>query len=518
MHYIIEFFIACTILGLEYIHQEQVLHRDIKPENLVLDQKGYVHITDFGIAKRYQPNNARDTSGTIGYMAPEVLNNENHGYSSDYYAVGIIAYEFLFGHRPYLAKSKRELKELILTRQAQVDIEELPNGWSSEAADFINQLIQRKPKNRLGINSIDDIKAHPWFYNYEWDKLEKRIMKSPLIPKKGDNFDRKYCTAADKIGNDTMERYKQYMLDASYEDKFKKFSSEFIPDELRKGNTSILATQSLYNLSDISTSLNSHQTLNVNNNNNLQRTSRNKKENNGNVSKHLSVGSLGTKNQDNTGNSKKKSNSINKQKENDKGISEYNLLNDELLHKIDAKLKSSNNRQRNSRGAFPNQNIISNHQGSNNVLKNSAIFFGTNKNYGSSSLSKDKKSLSSSNSLKLLPQYNPNRLIFEKKLPVINLSFSKKKSSLKQDFSFSQLSHLSQLSDRKSNKGKIRNKFFNLNQFYSNNNNNNNISVHHGNNVLNNSMNRSMYHGYKVNKDGRKTINKSMSPLSYYYG
>ena len=89
---------------------------------------------------------------------------------------------------------------------------------------------------------------------------------------------------------------------------------------------------------------------------------------------------------------------------------------------------------------------------------------------------------------------------------------------MKQDFSFSQLSHLSQLSDRKSNKGKIRNKLFNLNQFYSNNNNNNNISVHHGNNVLNNSMNRSMYHGYKVNKDGRKTINKSMSPLSYYYG
>ena len=61
----IEFFIACTLLGLEYIHQEQILHRDIKPENLVLDQKGYVHITDFGIAKKYQPNNARDTSGSI---------------------------------------------------------------------------------------------------------------------------------------------------------------------------------------------------------------------------------------------------------------------------------------------------------------------------------------------------------------------------------------------------------------------------------------------------------------------
>ena len=50
-----------------------IAHRDIKPENLVIDMEGYVRITDFGIARIWRPENAQDTSGTPGYMAPEVM-------------------------------------------------------------------------------------------------------------------------------------------------------------------------------------------------------------------------------------------------------------------------------------------------------------------------------------------------------------------------------------------------------------------------------------------------------------
>ena len=68
----IQFFISCLILSLEYIHENNIIHRDIKPENLIYDEKGYVRLTDFGIAKiKKEINN--DTSGTPGYMAPEVL-------------------------------------------------------------------------------------------------------------------------------------------------------------------------------------------------------------------------------------------------------------------------------------------------------------------------------------------------------------------------------------------------------------------------------------------------------------
>jgi serine/threonine protein kinase len=68
-----EFMLACLVVGLEYMHNNGVIHRDIKPENLVMDSNGYVRITDMGIARIWQPENSQDTSGTPGYMAPEVM-------------------------------------------------------------------------------------------------------------------------------------------------------------------------------------------------------------------------------------------------------------------------------------------------------------------------------------------------------------------------------------------------------------------------------------------------------------
>ena len=68
------FFVACIILGLEELSSKRVIHRDLKPENLVLDSKGYIRITDFGIACLADQPGVKDTSGTPGYMGkPRVI-------------------------------------------------------------------------------------------------------------------------------------------------------------------------------------------------------------------------------------------------------------------------------------------------------------------------------------------------------------------------------------------------------------------------------------------------------------
>jgi len=221
------------LLGLEYIHTNSILHRDIKPENLVLDDKGYVRITDFGIAKVYQKENSSETSGTPGYMSPEVMCAQNHTIAVDYFALGVMTFEFMNGRRPYIGKTRKEIKEMIMSKQVQVKKNETPEGWSVESADFINRLLQRKPANRLGLRGAAEVKDHPWVKNFDWNGLYDRKIEAPFIPKTGDNFDKKYCDAPDKIGEETQERYEKFLREETVKQVFKDFVY-FSQEEERK--------------------------------------------------------------------------------------------------------------------------------------------------------------------------------------------------------------------------------------------------------------------------------------------
>lgn len=110
------FFIACLVNALAKVHDANIIHRDIKPENLVFDNQGYLRLTDFGVARIMTPDNASETSGTPGYMAPEVMCRQNHNLISDYFAVGVIGYECMMGRRPYVGKNRREIREQILCK------------------------------------------------------------------------------------------------------------------------------------------------------------------------------------------------------------------------------------------------------------------------------------------------------------------------------------------------------------------------------------------------------------------
>ena len=218
-----KFFISCLLLGLEYCHSNHIIHRDIKPENLVLDAKGYLHLTDFGIAKTQQPNNFKETSGTPGYMSPEVMCAQNHTIVVDYFAVGVMGYEFMKGVRPYLGKSRKEIKEKIIAKQASIKINEIPKGWSTEAADCINRLLQRKPSHRLGLHGAREVKEHIWFKNFLWKDLYNHKLIAPFIPPNNDNFDYKYCNEVEKQGLKTRERFAEIMIKESYKTCFKEY-------------------------------------------------------------------------------------------------------------------------------------------------------------------------------------------------------------------------------------------------------------------------------------------------------
>ncbi len=95
---------------------KNIIHRDIKPENIVIDKNGYARLTDFGIARVFRQNNHTDTSGTPGYMAPEVMIFQNHNYLVDYFGLGVLTYECMFGKRPFVGKSRKEIRDNILAK------------------------------------------------------------------------------------------------------------------------------------------------------------------------------------------------------------------------------------------------------------------------------------------------------------------------------------------------------------------------------------------------------------------
>ena len=216
-----KFFLACTILGLEYIHYNKILHRDIKPDNLVLDKNGYVKITDFGISREMGKLEKGESSGTPGYMAPEVMCGKAHSIDSDYYCLGMMAYEFMKGVRPFMCKSNAELKKKAMEKDFNINKLELPEGWGVEAGDFINRLIKRKQNERLGHGGDNEVKNHLWFKGFRWDKLYRMELKSPFIPKEEDDHNDKIFIPP--IDNEVMKRYKKIMNSKEYKVVFKNF-------------------------------------------------------------------------------------------------------------------------------------------------------------------------------------------------------------------------------------------------------------------------------------------------------
>ena len=215
------FFIANMVYALQYIHSHNVIHRDIKPENLVLDEKGYVRITDFGIAKENLPDNSSETSGTPGYMAPEVMKAKNHSFPVDFFAIGVIGYEFMLGRRPYYGKSRKEIKEQMLSTPAVIKKENIAHGWSADSADFINLLLKRKEEKRLGYkNGATELMNHPWLKYYPWNELKNKTLLAPFIPEEIDNFDKHYCESIDKISEETQLRYEEIYLSSYFKNAF----------------------------------------------------------------------------------------------------------------------------------------------------------------------------------------------------------------------------------------------------------------------------------------------------------
>ena len=165
----IKFILGCIIITIEYIHSHNILHRDIKPENLLFDDKGYIHLCDFGLAlKENEINDNLKYAGTKNYIAPE----GNISLVSDFYSIGVVIYELVMDE-VYDYNNDIDFKKCFVER-----------GYSLILADLVEQLVEVDPEKRLGyFHDAFDVKNHDFFYGFNFMKLKELDMESPIIPK-----------------------------------------------------------------------------------------------------------------------------------------------------------------------------------------------------------------------------------------------------------------------------------------------------------------------------------------------
>lgn len=172
------FFSAAVVLAFDFMHQKNIIYRDLKPENLLLDNDGYLKITDFGFAKILK-GRTYTFCGTPDYLAPEVVSASGHGKGVDWWCMGILIYEMLQGIAPFFDDDMMKICHKILYGQVS-----FPAHFSKEAKSIVRKFLDKKASKRLGRlkGGVKLIEQQAFFKGFDWEAFMAKQMKAPFIP------------------------------------------------------------------------------------------------------------------------------------------------------------------------------------------------------------------------------------------------------------------------------------------------------------------------------------------------
>ncbi|KAK0705315.1 kinase-like domain-containing protein [Lasiosphaeris hirsuta] len=211
------FYAAEVTAALEYLHLMGFIYRDLKPENILLHQSGHIMLSDFDLSKQSDPGgkptmiigkNGTSTSslptidtkscianfrtnsfvGTEEYIAPEVIKGSGHTSAVDWWTLGILVYEMLYGTTPFKGKNRNATFANILREDIPFPDHAGAPQISNLCKSLIRKLLIKDENRRLGARAgASDIKSHPFFRTTQWALI--RHMKPPIVPSQGRGVD-----------------------------------------------------------------------------------------------------------------------------------------------------------------------------------------------------------------------------------------------------------------------------------------------------------------------------------------
>ncbi|XWS36610.1 hypothetical protein CRYUN_Cryun20dG0099600 [Craigia yunnanensis] len=226
---IIRFYAAELVLALEYLHNLGIVYRDLKPENIMIQENGHIMLVDFDLSTKLSPispksstplnsvtrrspdsvkkkqfspfhrycnsgispdDSASQTSvnsehtesnsveksnsfvGTEEYVAPEIISGNGHDFAVDWWSLGIVIHEMLYGTTPFRGSNRKETFYRILTKSPDLV------GEPTSLRNLIRKLLEKDPKQRI---AAEGIKGHDFFKGIDWEFI-LRIERPPYIP------------------------------------------------------------------------------------------------------------------------------------------------------------------------------------------------------------------------------------------------------------------------------------------------------------------------------------------------
>mmetsp|Transcript_9799 Transcript_9799/g.21211 ORF Transcript_9799/g.21211 Transcript_9799/m.21211 type:complete len:656 (-) Transcript_9799:1629-3596(-) len=178
-----KFYAAEIVLAIDYVHSLDIVYRDLKPENVLLDHRGHIRLTDFGLSKEgivSSSSGANSFCGTPEYLAPEILDRLGHGRAVDWWSLGALLYEMLTGLPPFYCQERERLFQKI--RRSELTY---PSTVRPDAKVLLKGLLTKDPQHRVGSGPEDaeEIKRQAFFSSISWDGLSRGEIEPPWVPK-----------------------------------------------------------------------------------------------------------------------------------------------------------------------------------------------------------------------------------------------------------------------------------------------------------------------------------------------
>lgn len=176
-----KFYGSCVLSALMHMHHVKIVYRDLKPENAMICEKGYCLLIDMGFAKVVY-DKTYTMCGTPEYLSPEIILSQGYNTSVDVWAFGILLYELIAGHTPFIEEGHDQMSLFKAIVRMQFTFKD--PKFDLDSKNLISKLLRKKWHHRIGCqtNGNQQIKDHMFFDDVNFEEFEKKEVDEELIP------------------------------------------------------------------------------------------------------------------------------------------------------------------------------------------------------------------------------------------------------------------------------------------------------------------------------------------------